>query len=264
MIRAEDISKKQFEDALGRYEEIVKGLEKRSKGTGMKNGRALEELDDFRYGEALKRCKSNKRLHLEDLKILMEWKLTHGKFRPNLANLAASNTESSVIKTTQVAFELYQKDTSNISKPIKALTDLRGVGPATASLLLAIYDSGSVVFFGDEVFRWLCCGGKEESIKYTMKEYETLVGKSRELIERIDVRAVDVEKVGYVLMREGSGAAVNTTEGENQESFVSSDAKEKDAVIPPPAQKKEVKRKAGKEPYEGGVPELRRSKRDKV
>lgn len=134
----------------------------------------------------------------------------HGTFRPNLLKLAESNTEDEIKTVTQAAFETYKQDKFEVTKAINKLTTLKGIGPATASLLLSVHDAAGVVFFGDEVFQWICCDGKKAAIKYNMKEYADLVSKSRKLITRLGVDARDVEKVGFVLMKEAGGAT--TTE----------------------------------------------------
>ncbi|ROW18224.1 hypothetical protein VPNG_00454 [Cytospora leucostoma] len=129
----------------------------------------------------------------------------HGKFRPTLMGLVSSNDESSVEKTIKDALDLY-KQGSDIPATIGVLTKLRGIGPATASLLLAVHDPERVIFFSDEAFYWLCCHGKRDPIKYNAKEYRELSENARALTERLEVAAVDVERVAYVLMNDTGSA----------------------------------------------------------
>ena len=75
-------------------------------------------------------------------------------------------------------------------------------------MLLSIYDGDNVPFFSDELFRWVCWdekGGWTRKIKYNVKEYEMLWDGVRDLRERLgrEVRAVDLEKVGFVCGRLG-------------------------------------------------------------
>jgi len=116
--------------------------------------------------------------------------------------LAESNSEDDIKKVTLEAFETYKNGGFNVTKAINKLTTLRGIGPATASLLLSVHDAAKVVFFGDEVFQWICHDGKKVPIKYNLKEYEELVSSSRKIIDRLAVDARNVEKVGFVLVRE--------------------------------------------------------------
>lgn len=81
------------------------------------------------------------------------------------------------------------------------LTKLKGIGPATASLLLTVHDPNRVIFFSDEAFYWLCCKGKKGPIKYTVKEYQSLRSVAEVLSGRLEVSATDIEKVAFVLMR---------------------------------------------------------------
>jgi hypothetical protein len=119
-------------------------------------------------------------------------------------NLAKTNTDEEVAAITKAAFESYKEDGFRVTNAIKKLTELKGVGPATASLLLAVHDPARTVFFGDEVFSWMCQDGKKGIIRYSVKEYEELVTETRKLIERLEVDARDVEMVGYVLIKEAS------------------------------------------------------------
>lgn len=89
------------------------------------------------------------------------------------------------------------------------------MGPATASLLLSVYDPTKVVFFSDEAYRWLCASGNPKAeIKYNFKEIDQLFEKSKDLMDRLQVTALDIEKVAYVLMKEAESAISNQTAAE--------------------------------------------------
>lgn len=113
--------------------------------------------------------------------------------------LVSSNEENLAEDTIKGALENYQK-TSDAPAAVDALAKLRGVGPATASLLLAVHDPDNVIFFADEAFYWLCSGAKREPIKYNKKEYKELNERSQAVAKRLNVKAIDVERVAYVLM----------------------------------------------------------------
>jgi hypothetical protein len=83
-----------------------------------------------------------------------------------------------------------------LSKPLK------GVGPATASLLLAVHDPSSVVFFSDELYRWLLQDGKKVSPKYTAKEFEELFSKAKSFMSRIKCTPIELEKAAFVIIKE--------------------------------------------------------------
>lgn len=136
----------------------------------------------------------------------------HGTFRPSLQKLVASNSESVIEESTKAAFALYAKDQSAVNQAVAMLAkDLRGIGPATASLLMSVYDSENVPFFSDELFRWMMFEdgpgkGWDRKIKYSIAEYKQmvpLVGAFRERLEKEGGKAtaLDVEMVAYVLGR---------------------------------------------------------------
>jgi hypothetical protein len=64
-----------------------------------------------------------------------------------------------------------------------------------------VQDAQNAIFFSDEAFYWLCCGGKKASIKYNIDEYAALNEEAQALTKRLDVSATDIEKVAYVLMK---------------------------------------------------------------
>jgi hypothetical protein len=131
---------------------------------------------------------------------------------------------------------------------LKTLTTLKGIGPATASLLLSVASPDTIPFFSDEVFRWCMWdepgspSGWQRKIKYNVKEYEILVSKVEELRKRLSVRALDVERVAWVLGKEG----VNVDE---EYDDVSEDGKTEGTEVKQAEEKittkKGTKRKAG-------------------
>lgn len=132
----------------------------------------------------------------------------HGKFRPTLMKLVSSNDAETVAETIQQAMDVYWKDqekepASASAAALAAISKLKGIGPATASLLLSVHNPDRVIFFSDEAFWWLCCAGQKGApIKYTPKEYYELSQAAQTLVERLKVSAIDVEKVAYVIMKD--------------------------------------------------------------
>ena len=163
-------------------------------------------------------------------------------------NLVSSNPPDFVKKTVNEASESYGKN-SNAAAALAVLTKLKGIGPATASLLLAVLDPEKVIFFADEAFYWLCCGGKKESIKYNAKEYHSLSDEARKLCKRLKVKAVDVERVAFVIMRqEDREVPVEQSmkkEVKPQKVTAKEEKAQRKAVSPPP---KPVKKKSETQP----------------
>ncbi|CAO1618933.1 unnamed protein product [Jaminaea pallidilutea] len=97
-------------------------------------------------------------LQLDELKEVMRWKLARGKFRPTLPRLIASNSDAAVKDVTSrgLAYLGEEADDADGTRALKAMTtlcELKGVGPATASLILSLANEhqGSM---SDE--SWLC------------------------------------------------------------------------------------------------------------
>lgn len=174
--------------------------------------RGLEELRLSTIPETLVQRKKDGEAFLEKTEVtsLVEWKLKHGTYRPNLAKLVASNSVKDVRETTKDAFETYEADGEDYGKSITALNKLKGIGPATSSLLLSCYDPVRVPFFSDELYRYLHweeakSKGWDRKISYTIKEYKSLFERVIKLRERLEkdsggeVSAIDIEKTAYVL-----------------------------------------------------------------
>jgi hypothetical protein len=117
--------------------------------------------------------------------------------------LVASNSDDKVHEATKDGFSHYAAHPDDIKTVIQKLTaPLKGVGPATASLLLAVHDPENVIFFSDEVYAWLCNNGNTSGIGYTIPEFEKIYAAANALSKRLDVTPIDIEKVAFVIVRE--------------------------------------------------------------
>ncbi|KAJ5637405.1 hypothetical protein N7490_007284, partial [Penicillium lividum] len=222
-------------------------------------------LDRWRYEgrpELLARGKaSEKVLNKEDLITIMQWKTTHGKYRPMLMGMIKSNDEKLILKCTESASSSLPSAKSELeldSDPdlfpqnsLDALQPLRGVGVATASLILSIAtgskeDYEQIPFYSDDLFLWLVVGeypdmgisekgdsksklkskfmrNGELNVKYNLNEYRELWGRCRELMRRLKlhegyeedpVSQNDIEKVAYVLRNIGASGLCESTSTE--------------------------------------------------
>jgi hypothetical protein len=182
----------------------------------------------------------------------------HGTFRSKLLALVQSNSANDIQDTTKAAFKLLPDTIS----ALKVLVALKGIGPATASLLLSVAAPETVPFFSDELFRWCMWdesgspGGWQRKIKYNAKEYEMLLEKVDALVKRLGVRAVDAEQVAWVLGKErvdidvGDDGAVEDAVTKEEEPVSDEAAEER---VSKPRAKAGTKRKASemKPPAEG-------------
>lgn len=178
-------------------------------------------------------------------------------------NLVSSNDASSAASTVQEALKGY-KSSSDIPACLATLCKLRGIGPATASLLLSVYDPTKVLFFSDEAFWWLCCGGQKDTIKYNNKEYDLLRSKAAKLVKRLGVEATDVEKVAYVVMKKDTAADTASTKPAPKSTPKTQSAPKKSVKATESEPSQSVKRKDAGDEKEAEKPAgIRRSKRVK-
>lgn len=267
---SETISRKDFDNILSRYSKHVKP--------------DLAELDIYRFetlpkliagrrkdGDEVKKSAPLLLLSRDELIELVTWKLKHGTFRPKLKALVESNDEDTVHK---IIHDL-STSTRSPSEKLKLLTQLKGIGPATASLVLSCIWPMESPFFSDELFRWLHWDGKNadgtnarikagkgwsRSIGYTPKEYQSLILRGEKVQERLNndeskLSFLDIEKVAYGLGKEKID--IDSIEAEDPQS----EAAEVESLhLDPGAPKRGTKRKPATAEIEKPS---RRSKRTK-
>lgn len=135
---------------------------------------------------------------------------THGASRPFLPAMIRKNNATAVSEASAAAAKTLSslKHDSSLSQALEvtlsamtAVSRLSGVGPATASLVLAVYKPDLVPFFQDELWAWCLPEKAGTKLKYDKKEYETLFRKSWELRARLGPRTdmVKLEKASFVL-----------------------------------------------------------------
>lgn len=146
--------------------------------------------------------KSKQYIRLLHFSLRLTNRSRHGTFRPSLPKLVGSNKQPKVLEVTKDAFDHYAAHPYDIKAAVDKLSVLKGIGPATASLLLAVHDPENVIFFGDEVWAWLCNNGERSGLKYNVEEFEDVHAKSTALASRLRVSPIDIEKVAFVIIRE--------------------------------------------------------------
>lgn len=120
-----------------------------------------------------------------DLVKLMEWKLTRGKMRPLMRFIVALD-EQEVVESTKEGLAMVPADDEagldleKLRQSVERISELKGVGPATASALLSRYNPRLFPFMSDEVL--VVAGSRER--KHTLKRYlelaEEVAAKARE------------------------------------------------------------------------------------
>ncbi|KAL4888441.1 hypothetical protein BDV59DRAFT_196487 [Aspergillus ambiguus] len=227
-----------FRQLLARYPQTVEAVARRKASQPARRKHAVPrseaeiqtavtqylELDKWRYEElpgVVRSRAGGEYLSREEVERLVEWKMKHGKARPTLLGMVRSNPEKTTRKATADAYRAVATADEHARwmdfprTAMDALTaPLRGVGPATASLLLAV-GPGDHPFYSDDTYLWLCAeaprgamvrSNGELNVKYNLCEYEGLWRQVRELQERLvregcgqdEVSGEKVEKVALV------------------------------------------------------------------
>lgn len=129
-----------WREALGSYEDALKTLGKPN----------LVSLDEFYRNDLpnlLRQRNPSPYMTTDELTTLMKWKLARGKWRPRLLSFVSSLDDAVVRDASGKAFA----SLPDVSKAVSELTVLKGVGPATASAVLAAYSPDVAPFMSDEV-----------------------------------------------------------------------------------------------------------------
>ena len=138
----------EWSDALDTYDNCLELVTKaQSKAQLNLSKQTFVEDDNWRENELPKIIETQKHMTLKQLERLMIWKLRRGMFRPTLMGLIRRNDNKVVIDITKSAFEAARLDTG---EGLDTLCKLQGVGPATASAILAVYLPSEVPFMSDE------------------------------------------------------------------------------------------------------------------
>ncbi|CAK7273803.1 hypothetical protein SEPCBS119000_005844 [Sporothrix epigloea] len=219
------ISAEAFGALLARYPGVIAAV---SEAKGARPGqKSLAELDAFRYSEApsLFGRSGGRAMTKPDVLSLVDWKLRHGKFRPTLMKLVSSNDALLTQTVVEMAVSRYRSTISKNSEDaadvgdsrklaghveaalaaVKEVSALKGVGPATASLLVAVHFPETCIFFSDEAYAWLAGGPRQSApSKYNLKEYADVARGMIQLLQQLpnEYGAQDVEQVAYVLMHD--------------------------------------------------------------
>jgi hypothetical protein len=135
-------------------------------------------------------------------------------------------------------FSHHAANPSDIAQTLELLTKpLKGIGPATGSLILAVRDPENVIFFSDEAYRWLVKSGEKDKILYKTTEFEELFAKAKELQNRLKVSPIEIEQVAYVIVKENEPAKESKPEtpsnkGRGRPRLAESEKKVKTPAVP--------------------------------
>ena len=130
----------------------------------------------------------------------MEWKLARGKFRPNLVKFARAHTEATAGKATGEALKRFadangddkKNDKNWLAACLAPLVGLKGIGPATASAVLAAA-TPFIPMMSDELIA-VALPNATSSQMYSMPRLQALVEATRAKAKRVGMTPREVER----------------------------------------------------------------------
>jgi len=149
---------------LAKYAEILQ--KKADSKTKPEARKELIKLDNWYQNDlpTIINGRADKYVTKEELEKLVRWKITRGKFRPTLPSLVASNSPDAVVDATKKAFEKLP----DVKSALDCACVLRGIGPATASAVLAAGAGDTVAFMADET---VLAFSQISVLKYDIRTY---------------------------------------------------------------------------------------------
>eukprot|EP00897_Mesotaenium_endlicherianum_P007256 jgi/Mesen1/6559/ME000334S05897 len=118
----------------------------------------------------------NPHMTKKQLSKLMEWKLSRGTWRPRLLAFVASLSEEEVVEQSTKAFAALP----DVKAAVNHLAVLKGVGPATASAILAAYAPQHAPFMSDEALQ-VAMGEAKYTLPFYLQFAAKLTAKAQEL-----------------------------------------------------------------------------------
>lgn len=115
---------------------------------------------------------------------IVEWKLTRGKWRPRLLEYAKAHKDAAVVAASAAAFR--KVDEEDVAAGFVALTKLKGIGPATASAVMAAHAPKSCPFMSDEAAAAVMPSTK---LKYNRHEYNQLAAALAAKAEQLNSKS---------------------------------------------------------------------------
>lgn len=167
------------------------------------NDPKLQELDAWFWGslgDAI-RARDPNRLTAPELVRVVEWKLARGKFRPNLVKFARAHTEATAGKATSEALKRFgsssngddrNENKNGLAACLAPLCALKGIGPATASAVLAAA-TPLIPMMSDELIA-VALPNATSSQMYSMQRLQALVDKTRAKAKRVGMTPREVER----------------------------------------------------------------------
>ena len=142
----------------------------------------------------------------DDLIKLSEWKGTRGKFRPALVRYAKDQDDTALQEAFTEAIKLLRANTATyldeatLKAALAPLLGLRGIGPATASAVLAAFDD-RICFMSDELLERLQ-GKRDYTLKAYLALFAELQGRQRAVVDSGPKRGDEEKGNAWISLRD--------------------------------------------------------------
>lgn len=208
-----DISR--WKIALASYDSCVLAIQTE----GNKNVKQLVSDDNFWRFDLSNKIDDKGFISGKELSRVVRWKLARGKWRP-LQKMVDGNKNAEVVKASRNAFKSLSENL--IDQALKDLCVLRGIGPATASAVLAAASPDRVPFLADEAYEAVPGFGQRKYTAKAFKEFRGALEGHAVKLSSLDDMKWSPELVGRALwaeakISEGKGDYIDTTEKNNKQ-----------------------------------------------
>ncbi len=183
-----------WHDAIDRYADVV----------GAQQVRGLEELDLWYRGDFPRLVAARKPAYITrtELERVTAWKMKRGVWRERNRLLVAGNSPTAVRKASRSALAAVP----DLRQPIALLADLAGVGPATASAVLAGYAPAIFPFFDELVAQQIAeLGAVAFTAAYYQRYAAALRQRAASLNEQCEERTWTAHAVSQALWAASGG-----------------------------------------------------------
>jgi hypothetical protein len=129
-------------------------------------------LDKWYYKTFPNVIKQQNCINLDQYIMMIQWKLNRGVYRPSLLKYARAQDASAILEASACVYTALAAGDccfDNVKEAINMFTKLKGVGVATASVLLSAM-CPNVPFMSDELLRIVL--RQPAKFKYSMSEYK--------------------------------------------------------------------------------------------
>lgn len=171
-------------DALDTYEQVIADV----------GGERLVNLDMW-YRNTLPGLLSGRQepcIYLDELEGVAAWKMRRGVWRERNRYLISQNAPEKVEELSRAAFRsALDGPEADHNRPIKLLSELSGVGPATASAVLAAYAPDRYPFFDELVAAQIPGLGP---VAFTARYYANYARMLRERASALNATCADTQQ----------------------------------------------------------------------